>query len=313
MVSGNLLALASLVFVSVGCGRQYVQSASVQQIVGKDDRSPASLSYSDVIGSLSFGDYHVCTAYLSAPNVVSTAVHCAPAQENIERYSFKTQSGKIFSLKKNLKNLSGRNASFETFEQSPKFLESATFNIQEPVSIISYSSRSKRFLESPAARAKLTTQGLLHTLDTEPGSSGAPVLQNGRVVAIHEGALIESEQNYATRILSDSSKADKYTGLVNQEWKCHSECEWYQPDCYAWKELNCNTGVLSICGRNLAVPVLVYYACQLSLGAIPATCTAGAALTAGTSCWANMGIAAATCGASISEIYEIGKACTENL
>ena len=59
--------------------------------------------------------------------------------------------------------------------------------------------------------------------------------------------------------------------------------------------------------------MIVYYACQVSLGVIPVTCTAGAALTAGTACWANMGVAAATCGVSISQIYEIGKACTENL
>jgi V8-like Glu-specific endopeptidase len=313
MFTRNFLTAASLVFVLVGCGRNGDQSASVQQIVGGDDRIPAGQSYSDVVGSLSFGDYHVCTAYFSAPNVISTANHCAPATENLERYSFKTQSGKTFALKNLVKNLSTRNAAFETVVQSSKFLESAPFDNQRPVNIVSYSAKSNRYLESAIGKAKMTVQGLLHTLDTEPGSSGAPVLQGGRVVAVHEGGLIDSPQNYATRIVPDSQKADEYTGLVNQEWRCESRCEWYQPDCYAYKELNCNTGVLTICKHNLAVPMIAYYACQLALGAIPVTCTAGAALTAGTACYSNMGIAAAACSLSISQIYEVGKACVENL
>lgn len=306
---------ASIVFVIVGfgCGRKEESSSSVQQIIGHDDRLPASLEHSDAIGSLSFGDYHVCTAFLSAPNVVSTALHCAPDDPSLEKYSFISQSGKKFKIKNKLTNGSTQTASFETVEQSPVFLEAAEYDPALPVEIVSFSSKSNRYLSTTSRESKPSVQGILHTLDTEPGSSGAPVLQKGRAVAVHEGGLIDRPQNYATRLISDSTKADIFTGLINQEWKCNSNCDWYQPDCYAYKELNCNTGVITICKHNLAVPVLLYYACQLSLGAIPVTCSAGAALTAGTSCWANMGVAAAACGVSISEIYAVGKACTENL
>jgi len=37
---------------------------------------------------------------------------------------------------------------------------------------------------------------MFHTMNTKPGHSGAPIFQDGRVVAIHLGALPEKERNY---------------------------------------------------------------------------------------------------------------------
>jgi V8-like Glu-specific endopeptidase len=297
----------------VACGSVGNQDSKLTKVIGTDDRTTASRHFEDSIGSLRFGDFHICSAYLSATNVVSTARHCSPSGENLQRYSFVTQSGRHFKINKMLSTDQDRITSFETFEFSPTFLESTTFKPDIAVEIVSYSSKSKSYLRSIDAKAVVTTQGLVHQLDTEAGSSGAPVLQDGKVVAVHEGGLINAKQNYATLLQSSSKTADINTLFIDQEWKCNSKCDWYQPDCYAWKELNCNTGVITICGRNLVVPMISYYVCQGALAAIPATCTAGTVMTAGTACFANAGIAAAACAVSVEQIYDVGKACINNL
>lgn len=313
MVTKHCTFGALLLTFLTGCGRIEEQNSKLTKVIGTDDRVPASERHSDVIGSLSFGQFHVCSAYVSAPKIVSTALHCAPLGDNLDNYYFTTQSGKRFKLIKKISSHQNLISSFETAESTPAFLESAPFNPNLPIEAVYYSSNSKRYLSSTDPHAQITTQGLLHHLDTEHGSSGAPILQKGKVVAVHEGGLINAQQNFAIRVVSDSKQNDLSTGFIDQEWKCHSRCEWYQPDCYAWKELNCNTGIITVCGRNLAVPMIAYYACQVALGALPASCTAGAAATAGTSCAANIGIAAAACSVSIDQIYEIGKACSTNL
>lgn len=241
------VAFGLIVFAPMtGCGQREKYTSSLTQVIGTDTRSAAPLQYAETIGTLNFGEFQTCSAFMSAPNVISTANHCSPMEDALDHYSFLTQSGKRFKLKKkintNYKNLS----SFETVESAGLFLESAQFARGIPLETVSYSATKKRYLRATALQAQLTTQGILHQLDTEPGSSGAPILQNGKVVAVHDGAIANSEDNYARLVASESTQADSYLGLIDQEWKCNSQCEWYQPDCYAWKELNCNTGIVTI-------------------------------------------------------------------
>ena len=41
-------------------------------------------------------------------------------------------------------------------------------------------------------------------------------------------------------IIRSSGFSKTSTTGVQPSWDCDSNCKWYQPDCYAWKEVNCN-------------------------------------------------------------------------
>jgi hypothetical protein len=304
---------AVALFLTCSCGPAEKEGAHVHQVIGQDDRIPAPQHYRELVGSLRYGDFHVCTAFLSAPNTVSTAAHCAPQQDRLSQYAFVTPSGRTVSLRRRFRETSSRSVSFETVEPTSQFIDAAPLNVNAPIELISYSGAQHELLQSSSHTFEPTPQGILHELDTEPGSSGAPLIQNGRVVGVHEGAVKGRMKNYATRTISDQYPLSDDDIHLNLEWKCNSGCRWYQPDCHIWKELNCNTGLITVCGRNLSVPLISYSACQLAMGSLPATCTVGSLMTAGTSCYANIGIAAAVCSVSIEQIYEVGKACTKNL
>lgn len=304
---------AAAFFLNCSCGPIATQDSTVSQIIGQDERIAAPPQYRNLVGSLSFRDFHVCTAFLSGPNTVSTATHCAPHLDSTHQYSFITQTGKRIPLKSKIFQKNSRFVSFETKEPTTNFLESAPLDLNSPIELISYSEVEQILRISTSNSFEPTPHGVLHEMDTEPGSSGSPIVQNGRVVGIHEGAVEGRLKNYAIRTVSGRDSLSDDDIPLNPEWKCNSDCNWYQPDCHIWKELNCNTGLITVCGRNLSVPLISYSACQLAIGSLPATCTVGSLMTAGTACYANIGIAAAVCSVSIEQIYEVGKACTKNL
>jgi hypothetical protein len=308
-----LLRIVATLLLTCSCGPSESPDSKVFQIIGPDERTHASHHYDELVGSLRFGDFHVCTAFLSAPNTVSTATHCAPSREDIHLYLFVTQNGTPIALTRRLTHANSAYVSFETAKPTSQYLEFATLNENQPIELISYSERYHDLRASRSGSFTTTPRGILHKLDTEAGSSGSPLIQNGRVVGVHEGAVNGQELNYATRTIEVHTSHSNFDLQLDFEWKCNSQCSWYQPDCYIWKELNCSTGLITVCGRNLTVPLISYSACQLAVGSLPATCTAGSLMTAGTACAANIGIAAAVCGVSIEQIYEVGKACTKNL
>lgn len=308
-----LLHCVATLLLTCSCGPSISPDSKVFQIIGPDERTHAPHRYDALVGSLRFGDFHVCTAFLSAPNTVSTATHCAPSQANLGQYSFVTQNGSRIELTHRLTHENSGYVALETAKPNSHYLEFAPLNENKPIELISYSELYRGLRVSQSGSFTTTPRGILHTLDTEAGASGSPLIQDGRVVGVHEGAVKGQELNYATRINVVPKFHSTIDLQLNFEWKCNSNCSWYQPDCYIWKELNCSTGLITVCGRNLTVPLISYSACQLAVGSLPATCTAGSLMTAGTACAANIGIAAAVCGVSIEQIYEVGKACTKNL
>lgn len=204
-------------------------SSELNQVIGDDERetieNPEKI-YGDTIGSLNLFNFHICTAFAISKNQILTANHCF---DNVlfEYYTFQV-SEKSYKITDYLRledidvvvlTVADMNEAFEEKEQDvlevsddfvvselkengdavvfKQFLDTVDFNSGEKLSIFARGYKNI-FLKSCAEEKKsrlLKDTILLHALDTNYGSSGSPVMQNGKVVGVHLGYSKELDFN----------------------------------------------------------------------------------------------------------------------
>ena len=102
-----------------------------------------------------------------------------------------------------------------------------------------------------------------------------------------------------------------FTSTSALAWGCDSNCKWYQPDCYLYKETHCYKKTFQMCGRDISVPAWMYGTCVAAIAFMPVKCTVASALTAGTACMAGIAIASTSCGMGTATLTDIAKSCIE--
>ena len=221
-ISVGFICLSSLA-CSIESGTQSITKA----IIGDDDREPSNNpSFASIIGQISVGET-TCTAFASASNEITTASHCLPEDENFDAAAakFSTAEGTPYDLTE-LLLLDARKdiAVFRTAKNFPTYFERAAILggslmlvAIDPKTGLLNADRScdyEKNIESAGA--------IVHSCDSIPGESGAPLLQDGRVVGLHLGYKESIDRNVAFDLRRlDDDTVDMLSLELRQDG-CHS-------------------------------------------------------------------------------------------
>jgi len=192
-----------------GCA-QKVTNAEPRAIIGADDRTiELDPVLNAAVGAFSGRGGPLCTGFAIAKNEFATAAHCFIKDGDPTAYRLVTAAG-TYPVKK-VKSLheKGDLVVFEATRDDLTFLKPAEDHEGGTNGkIISYELKGLRLLSSKNGEIarNLRKNGnrhagvLLHSLDTVGGSSGSPILQNGKVVAIHVGHSPALQRNIAVEL-----------------------------------------------------------------------------------------------------------------
>jgi hypothetical protein len=254
------------------------------------------------MGVLSFKGVPICTAFASGTNQVSTAASCL--REPLSDAYKLNINGRPVPIVAALADLPTGLALLKVEGVSEVF-PTAAFASDEDSSIVSYASDQKQFVLASTGYIKTSAVPgvLMHTFDAIKGASGSPILQNGQVVGVHLGAVVEDDNVFnvavATADLED-------VNLPQSDLRLHSEAWWLAPSTDgALREEKS----IAICGKSIAVPIWAYIGCQSSSLLLPVNCKGAALPTEAGLCHANVAIVAGFCGVNDAAVPELSAAC----
>ena len=221
-----LILPALIASVLLACGIENSPSMN-HAIQGLDDRRTVQsrAPVYNMIGSISLDDEPVCTAFAVSPTTIMTAFHCVDS--SLEgQYAFSSSLG-IFDvsyieetydnldivelriehqMKPDVYRIDGmspeeireRDASYLQKRQRPVFSSYFELADHKPklealTEVISFDKNSGTLLENAGTDVltEFTPGFIFHALDTVPGASGSPILQDGEVIAVHIGSAGE--------------------------------------------------------------------------------------------------------------------------
>ena len=302
------LSLLSIV-LSVSCtGKPASQSSKTTAIIGENDLAPEQDPLlRSTIGQLKISD-SICTAFVTGTNQITSAAHCLKDTQTKDLTALSFTSGAGVSAKiVKIETLDRKKdyLALTTDTSFPKVLELGSLQ-GNSLKLVGFDT-GKGGLYAPSncrLEERVAKSGVFsHSCDTLPGYSGAPLLQQGKVVGIHLGYQEKIDRNAAYEVaqLKDDSTDVALVGIVD-------ECLF---DCHIRNVINIPDAkqALNICGYAMQVPVVSYAACQIGVAVLPADCTVGTAATGGGACAANIGVVAAACAVSIDTVGQAAACC----
>jgi hypothetical protein len=160
-------------------------------IIGIDERVEyIETDLNNHVGQILLSGVPICSAFVSRQFEITTAAHCV-VEEFLSDYSFSSIGGVTSKfLDVAYKNENADFLSLETANEFKDWLEVAEYDEFLPTNIVGFNSDSNNFFTSTSsAGSNLVDNGLMfHTMDTKTGASGAPILQDGKVIAMHIGS-----------------------------------------------------------------------------------------------------------------------------
>jgi hypothetical protein len=209
-----LLATLCLNMIALSCGpaRDSESGASeTKQIIGTDDRT-ATTNYSEFIGIILRDGKPICNGWIGARHQVITSAHCQKG--NGETLEFVTSHGARVNLAGYTKPRINSEVIQYVAHIGETFLPIAgthDFKPSAPAKIYSYDLSSNTLVNS-APQGTSEENGLLrYELDTLPGASGSPIIQDGRVVGVHLGYDPACKKNIGvTTFSADASRVPTY-------------------------------------------------------------------------------------------------------
>lgn len=224
-----LLAAVFAAWAGVGC--QPSPQSKSSAIIGSDDRTKVE-NVGDTEKAVGFlmTPQGPCTAFLTAANEITTAAHCFnPATKDLQSYLFVVPAAKKESfvasyLEEKSSAVEARLVLKERFEHH---LEKGDFDSSQSTSIVSFSFDSYQLWEHKACAARLNTKDrfLTHQCDTVPGASGSPILQDGKVVGIHQGYSQKLERNTASLIQNEKQPQQSFAEVLRQTDRLEVSCD----------------------------------------------------------------------------------------
>ncbi|MBM4253980.1 MAG: trypsin-like serine protease [Deltaproteobacteria bacterium] len=208
---GLLLALTT-----VGCLQR--NTSSTKAIIGGDDRQVVTdQTINAAVGTLHSGDGSaLCTAFASSADEVVTAAHCLVAGTSDGQYQFWTKKHGYRKLERlSQSGVKSDVAVFKSSQLTPDFLPLASVQPNgSSARLIGFDFKTLSLVETTKGAIDVTSlkAGVYrHTFDTLPGQSGSPIVQDGKVVAVHIGSLKDGKVNLAVAT-REMEKADVLGG-----------------------------------------------------------------------------------------------------
>jgi hypothetical protein len=325
MFKGAVLAAASLFFLN-SC-KAHSGTSQSKSIIGADNRT--EFGDSNVGSKMGYllGPISRCSASLVDKNKILTAAHCV-SEGRESTFQFQTADN---SFSSHVLSVASRDNSLDTLFLT---LAKSTANFFE-VSPVSKDDLAKARIVAfdPELGAVTDLSDCMrgddetvfrHKCDTIPGYSGAPFIENGRIVAMHLGYDFGSRANIGVRLRPTTGARLTqlaFTPEVSCGDDCYTHCRrkvlgnWVpnpgcESVCVAERQTDCiGTKTITVCGTSFAVTGLAYMACSATASAIPPACTGMAAATAGSSCAVSIGLAAKTCDVAVAIFYGAATAC----
>jgi V8-like Glu-specific endopeptidase len=191
----NFLLVLGMIVLS-SCGMQNEGESRLNQIIGDDDRR--EYRDSDRLSSvvkISVNGSVICSGYFSASNQITTAGHCIEETGTGTGISgFKVVNGlsEEFEISGVIERYNNSDTVIlETKKYSDSYLGKADLDVYSEVELIGYATDLNKFVN--VSGASMETHGLLlYKLDTLPGASGSPIIQDGKVVGVHIGTFGEN-------------------------------------------------------------------------------------------------------------------------
>lgn len=202
-------------------------STGVKAIIGDDNRQSEDRSfYRETIGRIKVGET-TCNAFATGQNEITTAAHCVATDKlpEITSISFKTAGGEnyeissinLFDAKKDLARLTTKTPFKRWLERKPLEGGNLILTAVDTDTGLLLSDRNCVYeKERPEAGV------FLHSCDTVPGTSGAPVIQDEKYVGVHIGYKKSVDRNIAFDISKDQDETVDILSLDFQKEGCHS-------------------------------------------------------------------------------------------
>lgn len=212
---------------SLACSPQSGSPSVAKAIIGEDNREPATNpSLARLIGRISIGET-TCTAFASASNEITTASHCLPIDEKFDATSakFSSADGKLYALTElllldALKDI----AIFKTAENLPSYFERAPL-LGGSLMLVAVDPKTGGLTADRSCQYEKTIESagaIVHSCDSVPGESGAPLLQDGKVVGVHVGYKESLDRNIAFDLRRIDDDTVDMLSLELRKEGCHS-------------------------------------------------------------------------------------------
>lgn len=285
-------------FILIQCSETSNKS-HLKSVFPPDTRSVSTDKHLDSQIGLFYSGSEVCNAFISGQNEITTAAHCYKTSD-LKDTIFTTVDGNdvlLLSVKKI--NIDTDIIVFNVADQA-SFIESSTFDPNETFSIMSVNIHTKILtVIDNCTRDNILAKhdGVIkHRCDTSFGTSGAPIVQNGKAVGVHIGTTADPQINIGIEINKQAlvKESLKNLNIIPEGW---------------------GDRTLTVCGVGTSVSAFAYWGCYALVGTAVAACptgTVGEPITL-TVCIAACGAATSMCGVSTYVIYNMVDACVGKL
>lgn len=227
-----LIAAATQGLWACGITNDDIGKSGVQQIIGEDNRTTDNTEWiRGRVGALLKDGSHHCTAFATGPRTITTAYHCienqpemllqvktdesASRKVDLSRFSFKVANRTTGVAKVRSVLRDSDIAVLEIAEPNTSWFELGSYTRRPISQIISVNGDDTGCITNSARVFETNRMGVFaHALDSIPGASGSPILQNDRVIGIHIGAL--RNFNLAVAVQGTAHLADIESLIVKE-------------------------------------------------------------------------------------------------
>lgn len=176
------------------------ESSGLNGIIGSNDLTKTTEN-SHIQGLLSTTAGRDCNAFLIAPNLIATTLHCVGEDpQSFIGYKFKPINGVASAIVDSSYSDDSKDMIVYYTQSTYKhFYVLGKVDLSSPARIVAFDHDSSSLVTEECAISKENSKDgiIAHTCDTKPKFSGSPILQGGKVVGMHIGFNPKKNLNYA--------------------------------------------------------------------------------------------------------------------
>jgi hypothetical protein len=200
----NKKILLLLGLMAAACGRD--NQSNLSAVIGSDDRVTVNdPRLQEAVRPLVSVGKEYCTGFAISERKIVTADHCLRLTMAFGDVELKASKAERFP-KADLAILEIVDGAADL---TPLPIGGAVSDL--PSMLVAYAQSASGLLMADGVKLTVVDgykSVFLHELDTEPGSSGAPIFQDGRVVAVHLGSAFDGTKNYAVSFMDRETTTD---------------------------------------------------------------------------------------------------------